>query len=80
MAHSTIPATTMSKGDRLLLERELREAQKQAIDDELEERIQDHALEVSRLERARQFQKGAKRRLDFLTFASERRRRGFLTR
>jgi hypothetical protein len=58
----------MSKGDRLLLERQLQEAQKQAIDDELEERIRDHAREVRRFDRARQFQKDASRPLDFLAF------------
>src|SRR5215471_20950312 len=66
MAQPTMPTMPMSKGDRLLLERQFREAQKQAIDEELDQRIRDHAREVGRSQRAQQFQKGAKRRLDFL--------------
>ncbi len=68
MAQPTILTATMSKGERLLLERQLREAQKQAIEDELEERIRDHARDVWRQDQARQFQKGASAPLDFLAF------------
>jgi hypothetical protein len=50
MAQRTIPTVTMSKGDRVLLERQLQKAQRQAIDGELEERIRDHARDVWRLD------------------------------
>src|SRR6266446_4960972 len=66
MAQPTMPTTVMNKGDRLLLERQFRESQKQAINEELDQRIRDHAREVRRWQRAQQFQKGAKGRLDFL--------------
>ena len=56
----------MSKSDRLLLERQFREAEKQAINEELDQRIRDHAREVARSQRAQQFRKVAKRQLDFL--------------
>jgi hypothetical protein len=66
MAQPTMPTTPLNKGDRLLLERQFREAQQQAINDELDQRIREHTREVQRSQRAQQFQKGAKRRLDFL--------------
>jgi hypothetical protein len=62
----TMPTTQVTKGDRLLLARQFKEAQQQAINDELDQRIQDHVRQVQRSERAHQFQKVAKRRLDFL--------------
>ena len=54
MAQPTMPTMPMRKGDRLLLERQFREAQKQAIDEELDQRIRDHAREVGRSQRAQQ--------------------------
>lgn len=56
----------MTKGDRLLFERQVRDAQKQAINEELDQRIRDHTREVERAQRVQRFQKGAKRPLDFL--------------
>jgi hypothetical protein len=66
MAQPAIPNMPMTKGDRLLFERQVRGAQKQAINEELDERIRDHAREVERSQRVQRFQKGAKRPLDFL--------------
>jgi len=60
------PPLPINKGDRLLLERQFREAQKQAITEELEQRIRDHARQVRRSERVRKFRKPAPRQLDFL--------------
>jgi hypothetical protein len=63
VAQSPMP---MNKGDRLLSERQFREAQKQAIRDELEQRINEHARRVRRSERAKKFKKAAPTQLDFL--------------
>jgi hypothetical protein len=56
----------MNKGDRVLLERQIREAQKEAIKEELERRIRDHAREVRRFERAKRFRQAAPTPLDLL--------------
>lgn len=66
MGQPTMPTTPMNKGDRLLLEREFREARQKAIDDELDQRIREHARQVERSKRAPKFQKAAKTPLDFL--------------
>jgi hypothetical protein len=47
----------MNKGDRLQLEGQLREAIRQAEQDEIEQRIRNHKLKVTRFERAEQFRK-----------------------
>jgi hypothetical protein len=65
MTQPTMP-TTLNKGDRLLLERRFRDARRQAINDELDQRIREHARDVKRSQRAQRLQKGAKRQLDFL--------------
>jgi hypothetical protein len=66
MAQLTTPTTPGNKGDRLLLERQFRQAQRQAIDDELDQRIREHARNVRRWHRAQQFKKRANVPLDFL--------------
>jgi hypothetical protein len=66
MAQPTMPTTPMNKGDRLLLERQFREAQKRSINEEMDERVRNHERDVRRSQRARQFQMAAKTPLDFL--------------
>jgi len=50
----------MTKGDRVLFERQFRDEQKQAINEELDERIRDHAREVERSQRVPQFKRALK--------------------
>lgn len=61
------PSLPMNKLDRLLLERQFREANKRAQQDEIDQRVRDHKLKVTRLKRARGLRKiGTPPQLDLL--------------
>jgi hypothetical protein len=63
MAQFSVP---MKRGERLLLEGQFRAAQKQAVRDETDQRIRDHARRGRRSRAAARFRAAAQRSLDFL--------------
>jgi hypothetical protein len=59
-------SSRMTRSERLALEKQARDASKQADQEEIEQRISDHKLKVTRHTRAKEFRTIAKAKLDFL--------------